>query len=73
MSRQGTSFLRSGHWFVACEPQQRHDIRGSAQTHLQYGLVSLYVASPCAWLIRLVASSGDSQDDILTRLKKDVP
>ena len=42
--RQGTSFLRSGHWFVACEPQQRHPIRRGAQTHLQYGLLRFNVA-----------------------------
>jgi hypothetical protein len=34
-SRQGTSFLRSGHWVVACEPQQRHHIRRSARTRLE--------------------------------------
>jgi len=36
----------------------------AAQTHLQQGLVSLSVASPCAWLIGLVTSCGDSQDEI---------
>ena len=65
-SRQAISFSRSGHLFVACEPQQRHDIRRSARTHLPLGLVSFYVASPCAWFIGLgfVASAGDSQDEI---------
>jgi hypothetical protein len=27
--------LRAGHLLVACEPEQRHHIRRSAQTHLQ--------------------------------------
>ena len=36
-SRQGTSFLRSGHWFVACEPQQRHHIRRNRPDPLTIG------------------------------------
>jgi hypothetical protein len=38
--------LSSGHWVVACAPQQRHHIRRNAQTHLPLGLVSLYGACP---------------------------
>ena len=45
-SRQGTSFLSSGYWCVACEPRQRHHVRRNGQTHLPLGLISLYGACP---------------------------
>jgi hypothetical protein len=64
ISRQGRSFLRSGHLFVACAPDNGTIFDVAALTHLQQGLVSPYVASPCAWLIGFVASASDSQDEI---------